>query len=264
MTKILSIFAACAIVAGCAVQRKSPVWQRVVDAPRPSPSGANTSETYAKSLHATLEKAGVQHKVVTYNYPFHSKFDGHGTAQRTSVIYRDGNSPDYPWWIMDERLSRPIWLPTESVEKQVNFFLRRPAQVVTIRQYGAGDGKTVASTVKQVERTGRVAPTTRVQAVEDPGFSPERASQPMLITRVWHNTKSLFQNNDTTPAAQPIAIQRVAPPAITRIVPPEKPVAARIEPAPPQSQPVAVPVVATKRPLFRPAGVKPRPFFSSF
>lgn len=272
MTKTFSIFAACTIVAGCAVQRKSPVWQQVVDAPRVSPSGANTSDAYAKNLHATLQKAGVPHKVVTYNYPFSSKFDGAGTAQRTSVIYRDPSSPAYPWWIMDERLSRPIWLPTESVQHQVNFFLRRPVQVVTLREYGEADGKSVAHPVsvlptKQSARA-QFAPTTKMQPVVHSGAPDNRLEQPLLITRIWRNTKSLFRDDSPAPAVPIARVERVAPPAISRIEPVQKPEPARIQRiAPAVVEKVAPsPVVAEgpKRPLFRPAGAKLRPFFSTF
>jgi hypothetical protein len=273
MTKTFTIFASCMILSGCAVQRKSTVWQQVIDAPRVAPSGPNTSEAYSKNLHETLQKAGVPHKVVTYNYPFSSKFDGNGTAQRTSVIYRDVNSPAYPWWIVDERLSRPVWLPTESVERQVNFFLRRPAQVVTLREYGAGDAKAVAAAEpKRRAVAEQVAPTTRIQAVAD----AERAGQPFLVTRIWRNTKSLFRNDDPTPTAPVAHLAPVSSAAISRIVPVEKPSPVRvprIEPAPveritraPVEKVAPTPVVGEgpKRPLFRPAGVKPRPFFSSF
>lgn len=105
----------------------------------------------------------VPHKVVTYNYPYRSKYDGEGTAQRTSVIYRDDASPKYPWWIMDERLKRPVWLPSETVQKQVSFFLRRSATVVTLRDYTESGEKMVAP----VERPRKMA-VTRIQRVAEP------------------------------------------------------------------------------------------------
>jgi hypothetical protein len=144
MTKSFTIIVSCIFVAGCAAGRKSVVWQQVIDSPRVSSGKGNASEAYSSALHSTLQKARVPHKVVTYNYPFRSKFDGAGTAQRTSVIYRDASSPEYPWWLMDERLTRPVWLPSESVQRQVSFFLRRPAKVVTLREYSVDSGKSVA------------------------------------------------------------------------------------------------------------------------
>ena len=119
----------------------------------------------------------VPHKVVTYDYPFRSKYDGEGTAQRTSVIYRDDASPKYPWWIMDERLKRPVWLPSETVQKQVSFFLRRPATIVTLRDYTESGEKMVAPVEPPRKRA-----VTRIQRVSEP--APRAAVKPVMAKPV--------------------------------------------------------------------------------
>lgn len=163
MSKFLTLSLSCVILAGCSVVRKSPTWSRVVNTPRVAADSENRSSAYAGGLHAELHQLRVPHKVVTYDYPFRSKYDGQGTAQRTSVIYRDDASPKYPWWIMDERLKRPVWLPSETVQKQVSFFLRRPATIVTLRDYTESGEKVVAP----VERPRKLA-VTRIQRVSEP------------------------------------------------------------------------------------------------
>ncbi len=143
MIKLITLSAVAIVVAGCSGLEKSGVWNRVVNAPRTSSGKGDRSSNYAGGLHSELMKAHVPHKVVTYRYPFSSKLHGHGTAERTSVIYRDDRSALNPWWLMDEQLSRPLWLPNTTVERQVRFFLRRPATVVSLREYMSGGGKTV-------------------------------------------------------------------------------------------------------------------------
>lgn len=143
MIKLITFSAVTVLLAGCSGLQKSEVWNRVVNAPRTTSGKGDRSSNYAGGLHSELMKAQVPHKVVTYRYPFSSKLYGHGTAERTSVIYRDDRSASNPWWLMDEQLSRPLWLPNLTVERQVNFFLRRPATVVSLREYMTGDSKAV-------------------------------------------------------------------------------------------------------------------------
>ena len=213
MNKNIFIFA-CLLIAGCAGQ-KSATWERVVNAPRTTSPTGNRSAVYAGGLHAELTKARVPHKVVTYNYPFRSKFDGAGTAQRTSVIYCDKSSGANPCWLMDEMLMRPVWLPTQPVPQQISFFLRRPAKVVTLREYCTNDGKAVAPE----ERKSQIA------AVDAPVMETQ-VNKPWLVVRTWKKVVAYF-----TPQAEPVAQPEIS----------EGP---------------------TKRPLFRPAGVKLRPLFA--
>ena len=193
MIKTISIFTACLFLTGCAAQ-KSSTWERVMNAPRQTSFTGNRSAVYADGLHTELTNARVPHKVVTYNYPFHSKFDGAGTAQRTSVIYRDESSPDYPWWLMDELLRRPMWLPTEPVQQQVNFFLRRPVKVVTLRDYSGTDGKSVAGAEPEAPLVTVAAPAANVAP-----------SKPWLGTRAWRTVVKFFRLQKQAPqtVAQP-------------------------------------------------------------
>ena len=177
MSKFLTLSLSCVILVGCSVVRKSPTWSRVVNTPRVSADSENRSSAFAGELHAELHQMLVPHKVVTYDYPFRSKYDGEGTAQRTSVIYRDDASPKYPWWIMDERLKRPVWLPSETVQKQVSFFLRRPATIVTLRDYTESGEKMVAPV-----EPARKSAVTRIQRVSKP--APRAAVKPVMAKPV--------------------------------------------------------------------------------
>ncbi len=225
MSKFLTLSLSCVILVGCSVVRKSPTWNRVVNTPRVTADSENRSLAFAGELHAELHQMRVPHKVVTYDYPYHSKYDGKGTAQRTSVIYRDDASPKYPWWIMDERLKRPVWLPSETVQNQVSFFLRRPATIVTLRDYTESGEKIVAP----VERPRKQA-VTRIQRESEP--APRVVVKPAAVRPV---------------LAKPAAV---------------KPVIAKPDRVEPEVEAPATPE-APKRSLFRPAGVPLRPLFSN-
>lgn len=179
MNKNIFIFA-CLLIAGCAGQ-KSATWERVVNAPRKTAPTGNRSAVYADGLHDELAKARVPHKVVTYNYQYRSKYDGAGTAQRTSVIYCDKSSGENPCWIMDEMLKRPVWLPSQPVQQQISFFLRRPANVVTLREYCTNDGKAVAP----------VGIKSRIAAADAPVMETQ-ASKPWLVVRTWKKVVAYF------------------------------------------------------------------------
>ena len=236
MLKSLTIISSCLFVSSCAVVRPSSTWERVVNAPRSATGAGTLSATYAEGLHAELQRGNIAHKVVTYNYPFYSKFDGKGTAQRTSVIYSDAESQDNPWWLMDERLTRPVWLPTLPVERQVSFFLRRPVTVVTLREYAAGDGKTVAHVEAPVE--------PKIASIEPPPPSHKTPT----VQRVERLDKA-------TPPAPPTPwlVERWFEKIRVYLTP------KKVEVTPP------IPTVGegpAKRPLFRPSGIPLRPFFA--
>jgi len=195
MVKTVAFCFVVVVASGCSGVKKGAVWNRVVNAPRATSGEGDRSSIYARGLHSELEKARIPHKVVTYQYPFSSKLYGTGTAERTSVIYRDDRSAAHPWWLMDEQLSRPLWLPTVEVGRQVSFFLRRPATIVSLREYAHTDGK--AFVPIQTHRSA------------DSGVSQNR---PWLVKRVWQRVVSFLRPaKPAEPSAAPVQTTHVAP-----------------------------------------------------
>lgn len=108
---------------------------------------ADPSATYAETLSASLKSAGVAHKVVTYEFRYRTRLREEAIGTRTAVLYRDENDPRNPWWLMDDRLSKPLWLPGENLEYQLAYYIHRPATVVSVDGFKAsGEGKKLAGT----------------------------------------------------------------------------------------------------------------------
>ncbi len=164
-THRLLLLPICLFLAGCTVFRSSRTWETVVRT-RPDLSGAaDPSAAYAEHLHRVLKARGVEHRVVTYEFRYTSRFREEAIGTRTAVLYRDDTHPTHPWWLADERLARPKWLPNGSVEGQVSFAARHHADVVSIRDYaGSRDGKSTVAAQRSatVFRTSRVAPLRTV------------------------------------------------------------------------------------------------------
>ena len=140
----LPLLVACLALASCSVFKKSNVWDTVIRN-RPNLAGAaDPSVAYAAHLHRVLTAEGVEHRVVTYQYQYTTLLREEAIGERTAVIYRDNTKPSTPWWITDDRLSRPVWLPNGTVEKQLNFVCRARASVIKLRDFpGSDDGKAV-------------------------------------------------------------------------------------------------------------------------
>lgn len=134
-------------LASCSILKKSSVWDAVIRN-RPDLSGAaDPSAAYAAHMHRVLTAEGVEHRVVTYQFHYVTLLREETVGIRTAVIYRDDASPSSPWWVTDDRLSRPVWLPNGPVEKQLNFVCRARAEVLKLRDFpGSHDARTVLGT----------------------------------------------------------------------------------------------------------------------
>ncbi len=129
------------LVAGCAPAQKSRTWQTVRSVRHAGPADAQPAVAYAKKLHGVLQCAGVEHKVVTLKFRHDFRILLRRDAEDTAVIYRDPATPKHPWWLMSDRLSRPLWLPTAPVASQAAFYLTRPVTIVKVEDYPANAGK---------------------------------------------------------------------------------------------------------------------------
>ena len=133
----LALLAAILLLAGCETPRPSRTWETVKAVRHTGPFVENPAAAYAEKLHTTLQNARVAHKVVTFKFRYRSRLLLNREGEETAVIYRDPATPAQPWWLMSERLSTPVWLPTQPLASQVAFHIRRPATVVKVETFPA-------------------------------------------------------------------------------------------------------------------------------
>jgi hypothetical protein len=140
MQKPLSIsIAVCLALTGCTAFKKSQTWEKVTETRgERTAANADPSQAYAEKLHTVLKKSKVEHKLVTYQYHYTTRLREEAVGTRTAVLYKDETNPKNPWWLMDERLGKPVWLPNDEVDKQVAFYLRRKADVVEQKAFSGG------------------------------------------------------------------------------------------------------------------------------
>jgi hypothetical protein len=140
MQKPLTIsIAVCLCFTGCSVFKKSKTWETVTKNRVDTTDELDPSKAYAKELHRSLAKENVEHKVVTYQYRYKTRLREEAVGVATAVVYKDETNPKNPWWIMDERLAKPVWLPNDALEKQVSFYLRRDAEIVEQHDFPTAD-----------------------------------------------------------------------------------------------------------------------------
>jgi hypothetical protein len=163
----VSAVIAATLLAGCAPAQKSHTWQIVKAVRHAGPAEKEPAAAYAATLHKTLQNAGIAHKVVTLKFRYDFRILLRREAEETAVIYRDPATPKHPWWLMAERLSRPVWLPCEPVASQAAFYLSRPVNIVKVEDFPAGetkhaakgkhDGKTMRKPLKHGKKSGRAS-----------------------------------------------------------------------------------------------------------
>ena len=181
---------ACFAFTGCSLFQKSPTWDRVVRTRVSLPRDGDASRIYAEGLHHELKAAGVEHKVVKYQYRFRSRLREDAIAESTAVIYRDDSNATYPWWIKDERSGRPTWLPNASVQQQIRFYVGRDVEIVG-PEAGYGEKRIVRMESRPRRASGTVATG---------GSSPEG------IFRDAHGTA--FNRNSAVDRAKMLALLR--------------------------------------------------------
>ena len=126
-------------LAACEGSKQKTTWQKVTETKPDKVAAADPGEAYTNKLHKLLTTEKVEHKVVTYQYRYQTRMRDEAVGTHSAVLYRDNSDPKNPWWLMDERLGKPVWLPGEDVNKQVAFYLRRQAQVVEQKQFTGGE-----------------------------------------------------------------------------------------------------------------------------
>ncbi len=136
---------------GCSVFHRSPTWDTVV-ASRSNYSGSRSDDGkdgYLNRLHQVLRDAGIAHKVVTYQFRFHNVYREENVQTETAILYSDDTTPRSPWWVMDEYHHVPVWLPNWELDAQIEFFIQRPVEIVSVKDYPAGAPQPRVATVKR-------------------------------------------------------------------------------------------------------------------
>lgn len=141
--KLLIALCPCLLLMGCQISRKSPAWDKVVNTRIALPREGDNSVRYAEGLHRELKADRIEHKIVTYQYRYHSRLRDDSTAERTAVIYRDDTNPKYPWWLKDQTSNRPVWLPNGSTEQQLRFYIGREVALIDAGRGSGGEGKEI-------------------------------------------------------------------------------------------------------------------------
>jgi hypothetical protein len=149
---LLIAVAASLVLCGCSVFRRSATWDSVVSSRSHYSESGSAKDNYVNHLHQVLQGLGVEHKVVTYQFSYHNAYHEEAVGTVTAVIYRDETTGANPWWIMDEYHHVPVWLPNWSVDAQLQFFIRRPAEVISIKEYAGS-----AAPQSRVTRRGPAA-----------------------------------------------------------------------------------------------------------
>lgn len=237
--------AACLGLAGCQVFQKSEAWKEAASVrPGSAAHDPDPSHAYAAKLHTALADRGIEHKVITYQYRYTTRLREEAVGTRTAVVYRDESTANYPWWLKDDRLNTPFWLPNGNLDKQVSFYIRRKAEVIETAAYPAqaSAGKTLAFAKPVPGLRSNRAP------IEVARQSPEPAKAPAPVIAV-AKPKPAPAKPASAPAkprfAFLVARKPVTPPAAAR-----KPLAKKEPATLPPRKFAAAPV--TKKPALKP------------
>jgi len=205
-----------AFLTGCQSPQTTQTWRTVKAVRHAAPAVENRDSAYARELHKTLQHAGVEHKIVAFTFKYTTRYNLDRDGSGTAVIYRDSATPSHPWWLMDERLFSPVWLPDESIERQVGFYLVRPANVVNVEEFPCKS----SDAAKRHHDSGK----TRKPDAKRLKQTTESESQP---------EKKILPVAEIIPTGkpQPEAAKKTPPPADANADPGEKPVP-RVKPAP--------------------------------
>ena len=251
MQKPLALsIAACLALAGCQVFDKSDVWEQAVRVrPGETTRDADPSNAYAAKLHAAFAGRGVEHKVVVYQYRYTTRLREEAVGTRTAVIYRDNSNARYQWWLKDDRLNTPVWLPNGDLDKQVSFYLRRKAEVIDKKEYPGQGGSAKTSLA-----FARPSPALRAAAKPQPQVAMTRivpvqkAIEPVVARKPAPTPK--LEIAKAPEARKPVQKVVVVQRPVIKPVPKPTPVIAKV---PEVSKPVQKVVVAQPPAIKEPA-----------
>src|SRR5437588_7938421 len=91
------------VLCGCQTVKQSKGWKTVANARIPGRGDPAQSEAYAQQLHQLLTENGIESKIVTFTLSGSSDpslGQSSPVQVRSAVVYRNDESPKYPWWLM--------------------------------------------------------------------------------------------------------------------------------------------------------------------
>jgi hypothetical protein len=252
MRKPAAILAGTAIfLGGCRSSHHSDTWRKVVATPHPGPEAVELTRPFAADLHKTLLHAHVPHKVVTAEFQYRGDYKLYGTTRRTVVVYRDTSRRGESWWLMDERLNVPFWLPNEPLDRQITFYLGRSARLVDVSDFTGPDAAKIILPEDKGPRKSGVTHIERVTSTPPP--APKKAAKPVPPPKPAPKAETKIvpvEKSAPKPAPKvvekPVTKEAPKPMAkpVEKKVPAEKPVA-KTE-AKPSTKPAPAPALADK------------------
>ena len=178
--------AACLALAACTGSKQKTTWQKVRET-KPDKVAATTdpAEAYLNKLHKVLAADKVEHKVVTYQYRYQTRMRDEAVGTQTAVLYKDNSDPRNPWWLVNTRTGKPVWLPGEDVNKQVAFYMRRKAEVVAQQSFGGGEPGGAATMVAKHNLVvpADVPAVTRIAKIKTAPVSETAVAEPAPFIR---------------------------------------------------------------------------------
>jgi hypothetical protein len=186
MQKLIAFTAgAAAFLTGCQSSQTTETWKTVKAARHVAPGVRDRDRAYADELHKTLQKSRVEHKVVTFTFRYTARLRPDQIAEGTAVIYRDSGTPSHPWWLMREHLANPVWLPTEALQRQVSFYLIRPATILKVEEFPSRAATEAPRHRAPARHTARLAaPVSPKIAQPTGGDARPGQPKPPLVTTV--------------------------------------------------------------------------------
>jgi hypothetical protein len=163
-------------LSACTGSKPKTTWQKVTETrPDKVASGEDASQAYVEKLQKVLAADKVEHRVVTYQYRYETRLRDEAVGTGVAVLYKDNSDPANPWWLMSDRLHKPVWLPGQDMNNQVSFYLRRTAQVIEHRDYIGGEPlfpQSMVAKAKPVVPAGEPAVTQIAKAQPAPAAAP--------------------------------------------------------------------------------------------
>jgi hypothetical protein len=259
MQKPLALsIAVCLGLTGCHVFQGSDTWQKAMRVrPGETTRDPDPSNAYAAKLHTAFAADGIEHKVVVYQYRYTTRLREEAVGTRTAVIYRDNSTGGHPWWLKDDRLHKPVWLPNGELDRQVSFYIRRKAEVIETKNYPAQTSSKTAVAFARPKPTLRFAfpffqnhnAVTKVAPPKKAEAAPESVRKPAPATTL------TIQKPAGKPTPAPVAVRKT----VEKPVPAKKSFFAFAKPTPARVTAKPTPSVAVKKPATAPVAAKPAP-----
>ncbi|MEO7933167.1 MAG: hypothetical protein ABIT76_08430 [Chthoniobacterales bacterium] len=109
-----------------------------------------------ENVHRLLTQRGIEHKRILFRYevserpivaPTSTSTFALGetpmaflpkrsvTRERSGILYRDDEHRGYAWWYVDGETPRQVWLPNDTMERQISFAMRRRIELLRVEEF---------------------------------------------------------------------------------------------------------------------------------